>query len=137
MQNLYQIVEYMTKEYFVFEMLEKLLLVQMLFLLVHYVADMLHMNFSKATEICLLIRNLAPGDWKETVVPLTLSFSCGIVYYLMHTQQLVDTMTLMKENIYDTSDIAAILFDEDYYYLDANEAARYSLRILLNCLEMV
>lgn len=193
--DLYQIVEYMTKEYFVFEMLEKLLLVQMLFLLVHYVADMLHMNFSKATEIglftdiifadavifaktydineydfiywvvvvcyisiilyhatkvffskdfsrqerrvnlmlylallvpsiCLLIRNLAPGDWKETVVPLTLSFSCGIVYYLMHTQQLVDTMTLMKENIYDTSDIAAILFDEDYYYLDANEAAR-------------
>ena len=193
--DFYQVVEYLTKEHFVFEILEKLLMVQMLYLLVYYIKDILQVHYSKVTQICLFadllvadvvifakIRNvneydfifwlvivcyvsiilyqatkgyfstdysrqerrvnlimymalevpsiclaareILPGEWNETVMPLALSFTCGSIYYLIHTQQLVDTMTLMKENIYDTSDIAAILFDEDYYYLDANAAAR-------------
>ena len=193
--DFYQVVEYLTKEQFVFEILEKLLMVQMLYLLVYYIRDILQIHYSKVTQICLFadllvanvvifakirnvneydfifwlvivcyvsiilyqatrgyfstnysrqerrvnlmmymalevpsvclaVRKIVPGEWNETVMPLALSFTCGIIYYLLHTQQLVDTMTLMKENIYDTSDIAVILFDEDYYYLDANEAAR-------------
>lgn len=71
----------------------------------------------------LLAQHIIDRPWGEVIVPVTLCFSCGIVLYLMETQQLADTTTLLIENLYDTSEIAVVLIDQDYYYLDANEAA--------------
>ena len=149
--DFFQIVEYLTKAYYAFAILEKILMVQMLYLLVYYVAELLMVKFSKVTDICLFaellaadavvfaktcnyneydfvywavivcyvsimlyqankayfsrdysrrehyvnlmmylalvvpsvclaIRNLAPGEWKETVMPLAFSFTCGMIY---------------------------------------------------------
>ena len=69
------------------------------------------------------IQHMLQNQWSEVIVPLTLCCSCGIVLYLMETHQLADTTTLLIENLYDTSEIAVVLIDQDYYYLDANEAA--------------
>ena len=71
--------------------------------------------------------------WGEAIVPVTLCCSCGIVLYLMETHQLADTTTLLIENLYDTSEIAVVLIDQDYYYLDANEAAQGFLQKNLPC----
>ena len=71
----------------------------------------------------LLAQHIIDRPWGEVIVPVTLCFSCGIVLCLMETQQLADTTTLLIENLYDTSEIAVVLIDQDYYYLDANEAA--------------
>lgn len=71
----------------------------------------------------LLAQYIIDRPWGEVIVPVTLCCSCGIVLYLMETQQLADTTTLLIENLYDTSEIAVVLIDQDYYYLDANEAA--------------
>lgn len=71
----------------------------------------------------LLAQHIIDRPWGEVIVPVTLCCSCGIVLYLMETQQLADTTTLLIENLYDTSEIAVVLIDQDYYYLDANEAA--------------
>ena len=71
----------------------------------------------------LLAQHIIDRPWGEAIVPVTLCCSCGIVLYLMETQQLADTTTLLIENLYDTSEIAVVLIDQDYYYLDANEAA--------------
>lgn len=193
--DFYQIVEYISKDTQIIVRLEDLLQIQMLYLLIQYMLDILRMRLSKVTgnflfisliaidvvmfleyghsetyellyyffvfcyigimlflatyayynyshsrneqrvnlmlylavlvpSIALIIKNYIPAYWDEVIIPVTLMFTCGIVYYLMVTQQLVDPMTLMQENMYDTSDIGIILFDEDYYYLDANEAAR-------------
>lgn len=74
-------------------------------------------------EVGLLAQHIIDRPWGEVIVPVALCCSCGIVLYLMETQQLADTTTLLIENLYDTSEIAVVLIDQDYYYLDANEAA--------------
>ena len=71
----------------------------------------------------LVAQDIINRPWGEAIVPVTLCCSCGIVLYLMETHQLADTTTLLIENLYDTSEIAVVLIDQDYYYLDANEAA--------------
>ena len=71
----------------------------------------------------LVAQYIIDRPWGEAIVPVTLCCSCGIVLYLMETHQLADTTTLLIENLYDTSEIAVVLIDQDYYYLDANEAA--------------
>ena len=71
----------------------------------------------------LVAQYIINRPWGEAIVPVTLCCSCGIVLYLMETHQLADTTTLLIENLYDTSEIAVVLIDQDYYYLDANEAA--------------
>ncbi len=73
--------------------------------------------------IGLVLQYFIRNSWREAIVPVALCCSCGIVLYLMETHQLADTTTLLIENLYDTSEIAVVLIDQDYYYLDANEAA--------------
>lgn len=60
----------------------------------------------------------------EIIMPLSLACTCGIIYYLLETEQLIDPLLILQENQYDTSDIAVVFFDADYYYLGANQAAR-------------
>lgn len=194
--DFYEIVEYLTGEGDVFSFLERLLLVQMLYVIIYYMLDILEKQlvywqkalmyssliltdvtmflehsrhraiyeyvFETATvvyvsaiiylaskayvyfaynrkehyvNLLLYLALMTPcvglvwqravvSQWSEVIVPVCLACTCAIVYYLISTTQLVDNMTLLQENLYDTSDIAVVLFDEDYYYLDANEAAR-------------
>ena len=89
----------------------------------HYVNLMMYLALTIPCS-CLVLQSRVRAEWGELIVPVSLTLTNGIVYYLMKTGQLWDSMTLMKEKLYDTSDIAVVLFDEDYYYLDANHAAR-------------
>lgn len=193
--DFYQIVEYLTGQSEVFSILERLLLLQVLYLVIYYMMDILEMRapywikallfislvsaditmfreyaqqiyrygymfnivtityvaailflgskaylyyaYSRKEHYVNLLLYLAlilpciglvwqravASPWSEVIVPVALSFTCAIIYYLIATYQLVDTMTLMQENLYDTADIAVVLFDEDYGYLGANKAA--------------
>lgn len=89
----------------------------------HYVNLMMYLALTIPCS-CLVLQSRVRAEWGELIVPVSLTLTNGIVYYLMKTGQLWDSMTLMKEKLYDTSDIAVVLFDEDCYYLDANHAAR-------------
>ncbi len=89
----------------------------------HYVNLMMYLALIIPCA-CLVWQSRVRREWGEIIVPVSLILTDGIVYYLMKTGQLWDSMTLMKDKLYDTSDIAIVLFDEDYYYLDANHAAR-------------
>lgn len=60
----------------------------------------------------------------EIIMPLSLAFTCIIVYYLLATEQLEDLLVILQENQYEASDIAVVFFDTDYYYLGANQMAK-------------
>ena len=67
---------------------------------------------------------------KVTVIPGTLicsivyDFVCVGAFYLMHAGKLIDDASLMQSNIFDTSDVAMVLFDTDFFLLEANRVAR-------------
>jgi len=73
--------------------------------------------------IALLLR-------KVTIIPGTLL--CSIVYdivcigviYLIYSGKLIDDTSLMQSSIFDTSDVAMVLFDSDFFLLEANHVAR-------------
>jgi len=73
--------------------------------------------------IALLLR-------KATIIPGTLI--CSIVYdfvcigtlYLIYSGKLIDDASLMQSSIFDTSDVAMVLFDSDFFLLEANRVAR-------------
>ena len=191
----YEVVEYLTRESKVFSFLEQLLLIQMLYIVIYYIKDVMRIRFRKPTKtvlfVCLILSDLIMfagygqkeeiynfvlyftvtfyiafmvylatkaylfedyskkehyvnlvlyvaliipcfgllwqsrvlEEWGEVIVPVSLSISSGIVYYLIETKRLLDPLTLMKESLFDTSDIAIVLFDEDFYFLEANHAA--------------
>lgn len=58
------------------------------------------------------------------IAPAGMVFACLVILYLIKSDQMVDTEAILKENLFDTSDVAVILFDADYYYLEANAAAK-------------
>ena len=67
---------------------------------------------------------------KVTVIPGTLI--CSVVYdficvgfvYLIYSGKLIDDASLMQSSIFDTSDVAMVLFDTDFFLLEANRVAR-------------
>jgi len=67
---------------------------------------------------------------KVTVIPGTLL--CSIVYdlvcigtlYLIYSGKLLDDTSLMQSSIFDTSDVAMVLFDTDFFLLEANRVAK-------------
>lgn len=67
---------------------------------------------------------------KMTVIPGTLicsiiyDFICIGFFYLIYSGQLIDDASLMQSNIFDTSDVAMVLFDTDFFLLEANRVAR-------------
>lgn len=54
----------------------------------------------------------------------TLTCVCLCIHYLVQTNRLMDTGHILRENLFDNSDVALILFDADYYYIGANRAAK-------------
>lgn len=62
-----------------------------------------------------------PGNF---VMLGTLTAVCLCIHYLVQTNQLMDTGYILRENLFDNSDVALILFDADYYYIGANRAAK-------------
>lgn len=53
---------------------------------------------------------------------------CLCVHYLVQTNRLMDTGHILRENLFDNSDVALILFDADYYYIGANRTAKRFFR---------
>lgn len=49
---------------------------------------------------------------------------CLCIHYLVQTNRLMDTGHILRENLFDNSDVALILFDADYYFIGANRTAR-------------
>lgn len=74
-----------------------------------------------AVSMCLEKFRVVRG---ELIMPFSLTCTCGIILYLIQEEKLVEPLLILQENQYDTSDIAVIFFDADYYYLGANQAAR-------------
>lgn len=65
------------------------------------------------------------GGYNENaLVPQAMAISELIIYYMMSRGFIVDTSVLLKEQLYDTSELATILLDTDFYCLDKNQAAR-------------
>lgn len=75
-----------------------------------------------AVSLCLEKLGAVKG---ELIMPFSLACTCGIILYLIREEKLVEPLLILQENQYDTSDIAVIFFDADYYYLGANQAARF------------
>ncbi len=88
----------------------------------HHVANMLYLALV-LPEVALLIHNLTKVP-EDVLVPISIAVSCLIALYLMKTDQLEDTAVLLQENLFDSSDAAIVLYDEDGYFLKANQAAR-------------
>lgn len=88
----------------------------------HHVANMLYLALV-VPEIALQFRK-NPWISGDVLVPISIAFSCLVALYLMKTDQLEDTTFLVKENMFNTSDIAMVLFDADGYYLAANRVAK-------------
>lgn len=89
----------------------------------HHVANLIYVAFLLpavaifAEKLGLIVGNI--------LVPLSLVCTCGIVYYLTVTEQVINPLYILQEHQYETSDIPVIFFDADYYYLGANQAAKY------------
>ena len=77
--------------------------------------------YMAAFGVLLRDNQVIPGS---VVTSGALALSCLIIYYLCYTDRIVDTESLIQENIYDVGYIPTILFDPDYYYLGANSAAK-------------
>lgn len=76
-----------------------------------------------ATCVALFMRKVPviPGGLLISVV---YDAVCIGAFYLMYSRSLTDDATLMQLNLFDTSDVAMVLFDPDFYLLEANHVAR-------------
>lgn len=70
-----------------------------------------------------IIAEPTQGGWGMIWTPLALFIVEIAMNLLMKSGYIVDSAYLLKEQMYDDSEIATILFDEDGYFLDMNEAA--------------
>lgn len=192
--NFYQVVQYITQEKALFAGLEDLLLIQMIYLIIHYIMDFYRIKLPMLVEdflfaswlsvniivillfdspelyhgfyqafctifiiitnaviiyayikheftkreyfvhttlfIALFIAAISVLFREDPILPHgmitsgALAVSCLVIYYLFYTDRIVDTESLIQENIYDVGYIPTILFDPDYYYLGANSAAK-------------
>ena len=78
-----------------------------------------------ASCLMLLLRKVPTvqgGLWASVIYDLV----CIGAFYLMYSNSLTDDATLMQTNLFDTSDVAMVLFDPDFYLMEANDVARKS-----------
>ncbi len=88
----------------------------------HHIASIIYLAFvMPAASLFLLRLNIVTS---EMLMPASLAGTCMIIYYLLATDQLVNALSVLQEQQYDTADIAIISFDSDYSYLGANRAAK-------------
>lgn len=78
-----------------------------------------------ASCLVLLLRKVptVPGGFWTSII---YDMVCIGAFYLMYSKSLTDDATLMQTNLFDTSDVAMVLFDPDFYLLEANDVARKS-----------
>lgn len=74
--------------------------------------------------MCAYTVNFLDRGVGDILMPLALCVSCCNIMYLLHTGFVTDITTLLQERIYNSSDVATILVDADFFYIDANEAAK-------------
>lgn len=74
--------------------------------------------------IAVFAAELGKSNWRIWL-SIALVVTCGIIYYLLSTDQLTDPFYTLQEQHYATADIAVVSFDADYYYIGSNQAARH------------
>lgn len=80
--------------------------------------------------IALMAACLALMLRKVTAIPgglicsIVYDFVCVGALYLIHSRKLIDNASLMQSSIFDTADVAMVLFDSDFFLLEANRVAR-------------
>ena len=74
--------------------------------------------------MCAYALSFFSDVWGNMAMPLALSICCCNIIYLLQTGYVTDVTTLLQERIYDSSDVATVLMDVDFYFLDANATAR-------------
>lgn len=57
-------------------------------------------------------------------LPLSINITCIILFCLFVTDRLRDVDSVLKEELFQTLEIAAVLFDTDFFFLDASKKAR-------------
>ncbi|MCI5872991.1 MAG: response regulator [Clostridiales bacterium] len=88
----------------------------------HHVANIIYLAFVVPAVSLFLVKLHVVTS--EIWMPASLACTCIFIYYLLDTDQLMNTLSILQEQQYDTADIAIVSFDADYYYLGANMAAR-------------
>lgn len=88
----------------------------------HYVSNRLYLAFLLPV-LAVFFEKITPVHG-NILVALSLAIACLIILYLMRTGRLLDTELLLQEKVFDTSEIAMVLFDADCYYIAANLAAK-------------
>lgn len=88
----------------------------------HYISSMLYLAFF-IPAVTLCFQSLLSVN-KDISISLALVCTCLIIFYLMRTDRLTDTASILQENLYDNSEIAMVLFDADCYYLSSNQTAK-------------
>lgn len=73
--------------------------------------------------VAVFAAELGERNWRIWI-SIALAFTCCIIYYLLATDQLTDSLYTLQEQQYATADIAVVSFDADCYYMGANEAAK-------------
>jgi len=76
-----------------------------------------------AACVTLLLRKSTVVSW-TLLSGIVYDFVCVGTLFLMHSKRLLDDASWMIANIFDTSDVAMVLFDADFYLLEANKVAK-------------
>lgn len=81
-----------------------------------------------ATGISIVLRKVPflPG---YVIMTGVFDFTCIGIFYLMYTRKLMDNVSLMQRELFDTADMGKILFDADFCLLDVNNIARDAFSI--------
>ena len=80
--------------------------------------------FALMAACMVLLSRKVPGAQGGFLASLVYDVICIGAFYLMYSRSLTDDATLMLTNLFDTSDVAMVLFDPDFYLLEANHVAR-------------
>ncbi len=88
----------------------------------YHVSSMLYAVFL-LQGVSLILGNIFK-EWDNVIMLTTLACACICINYLITTEKLTDIEILLQGIVYDTSEVAIIIFDTDYYCVGANMNAK-------------
>ncbi len=75
----------------------------------------------------LFVTPIVHNEWIMLLTPLTLFIVETQLNRLMKNGYIVDSTYLLKDQLFDNAAVMTVLFDEDCYLIDSNEAARQAV----------
>lgn len=86
------------------------------------------------TSICMIIEKV-DNRYNNIILPAILVLDCFVISYLLVMEKLDEPTSSLQKDLYHSADIAMILFDEYFTYLDANERAWEQFKYELEMME--